>query len=144
MKIMVSGCAVLALWAGIGPGAAQDQATTSAPAAASDPLVAWARIWGDTKGKGVFTCEEWKQYAAKLFNQADRNHDGYLDVKEFEYVRKADPMLKDAEFAYFDDHRHGRVSRSEFTDKPNPLFTSYDAKGTCKVRLEDIAKPSAR
>jgi hypothetical protein len=50
MKIVVSGCAVLALWAGIGPGAAQDQATTSAPAAATDPLVGWARILGDTKG----------------------------------------------------------------------------------------------
>lgn len=104
----------------------------------------WARIWGDTKGKGVYTCEEWKQYAARLFNRADGNHDGFLDIKEFESVRKADPMLRDAEFAYFDERRRGRVSRSEFIDKPNPLFTSYDPKGTCKVKLEDISRSSAR
>ena len=105
MKIMVRGCSGPALCTAIGPGAAQDQTTSSGPAAVSGPFIAWARIWGDTKGDGVHTCEEWKQYAARLFNQADRNHGGYLDAKEFESIRKADPILKDTEFAYFDDHR---------------------------------------
>jgi hypothetical protein len=143
MRTVVPGCVVLLLSAAVAPGAAEEP-TTAVPAGAGDPLVTWARIWGDTKGKGVYTCEEWKQYAARLFNRADGNHDGFLDIKEFESVRKADPMLRDAEFAYFDEHRRGRVSRSEFIDKPNPLFTSYDPKGTCKVKLEDISRASAR
>lgn len=138
MKRLVPGLAVCLLCATITTRIAEGQ-TPPKPAPAGDPLVAWAKIWGDSKGKGVYTCDEWKQYAGRLFNQADRNHDGYLDTKEFESVRKADPMLRDADFTYFDEHRHGRVSRGEFIDKPNPLFTSYDVKGTCQLKLEDIS-----
>ena len=104
-----------------------------------DPLVAWAAIWGDSKSEGVYTCEQWKQYATKLFSEANRSHDGYLDTKEFEAVRKADRMLRDADLGYFDDNRDGRVSRREFVDKPNPFFALYDKKGTCKVTLDDIS-----
>jgi Ca2+-binding EF-hand superfamily protein len=73
-----------------------------------------------------------------VFSAADQNRDGYLDAKEFEAVRKADPMFKNADVGYFDDNRDGRVSRSEFVDKPNPLFARYDKKGTCRVTLDEI------
>ena len=79
-----------------------------------DPFVTWAAIWGDTKREGVYTCEEWKQYATKIFNEADRNHDGYVDAQEFEAIRRADRMFKDADLGYFDDNRDGRLSRAEF------------------------------
>ncbi len=59
-----------------------------------DPFVTWAAIWGDTKREGVYTCEEWKQYATKVFNDADRNHDGFVDAQEFEAIRKADRMFR--------------------------------------------------
>jgi Ca2+-binding EF-hand superfamily protein len=104
-----------------------------------DPFVTWAAIWGDTKREGVYTCEEWKQYATKVFNEADRNHDGYVDAQEFEAIRKADRMFRDADLAYFDDNRDGRLSRAEFVDKPNPFFARYDKKGTCRVTLDDIS-----
>jgi hypothetical protein len=103
--------------------------------------VTWAAIWGDTKREGVYTCEEWKQYATKVFNDADRNRDGYVDVdaQEFEAIRKADRMFRDADLAYFDDNRDGRLSRAEFVNKPNPFFARYDKKGTCRVTLDDIS-----
>src|SRR5262249_29182449 len=103
-----------------------------------DPLLTWASVWGDQDRQGVYTCEEWKRYATKLFDQADRNRDGSLDAKEFEAIRKADSMFKDADLAYFDDNRDGKVSRAEFVDKPNPFFAQYDRKGTCRVSLDDI------
>lgn len=111
--------------------------------AGNDALVAWATIWGDVGRTGVFTCDEWKRYAAKLFNDADKNRDGYLSEEEFQSIRKADPMLKHADLAYFDDNRDGRVSRSEFLDKPNLFFAKYDRKHTCRVSYDDIVDVAA-
>ena len=104
----------------------------------NDRYLAWAAIWGDVKREGVYTCDEWKQYATKLFSDADRNRDGFVDAKEFGSIRQADPMFKDADLGYFDDNRDGRLSRAEFVNKPNPFFAIYDRKGSCRVTLDDI------
>ena len=104
----------------------------------NDALVAWAMVWGDVSRAGVFTCDEWKRYATKLFNDADKNRDGFLSEEEFKSIRSADPMLKGADLAYFDDNRDGRVSRSEFLDKPNLFFVKYDRKRECRVTFDTI------
>ena len=123
-------------------GAQQNEGVQKSFAAARargyDPLLTWASVWGDQDRHGVYTCEEWKRYATKLFDQADRNRDGFLEAKEFEAIRKADPMLKDADIGYFDDNRDGKLSRAEFVNKPNPFFAQYDRKGTCRVTLDDV------
>jgi len=116
---------------------AQTDSTRRRPGG-NDALVAWALVWGDVGRAGVFTCEEWKRYATKLFNDADKNRDGYLTAEEFESIRKADPMLKNADLAYFDDNRDGRVSRSEFLEKPNLFFVKYDRKRECRVTYDTI------
>jgi hypothetical protein len=141
MKVRISALLPVLLCSAIACAAAQERKNTGTSARyyGSDPFVSWAAIWGDPKREGIYTCEEWKQYATRVFKEADRNHDGYVDAKEFEAIRKADPMFKDADIGYFDDNRDGRVSRSEFVDKPNPLFARYDKKGTCRVTLDDIA-----
>jgi hypothetical protein len=54
-------------------------------------------------------------------------------------IRKSHPVFKGADLGYFHDNRAGRMSLSEFVDKPNPLFARYDKKGTCRVTLDDIA-----
>jgi len=133
-------CAVAFLIGVAWPAAAQERkSNTSALNPGSDPFVAWAAIWGDPNREGIYTCEQWKSYATGVFNAADRNRDGYLDTKEFEGVRNADPMFRNADLAYFDDNRDGRLSRSEFIDKPNPFFARYDRKGTCRVTLDDLS-----
>ncbi len=148
MRVGISGCALVILCIAMGSTAGQvrkgSETSTSRKYSGMDPFLAWATDWGDPKGEGVYTCEQWKQYATKVFNEADHNHDGYVDVQEFEAIRKAHAMFRDADVGYFDDNRDGRLSRGEFVDKPNPLFTRYDKKGTCRVTLDDIANASEK
>jgi hypothetical protein len=56
---------VLALCATAGPGSAQ-------VASEGDPMVTSAPVW-DADQNGIYTCDEWKQYACRMFNLADRN-----------------------------------------------------------------------
>lgn len=144
MKAWLSSCVLVLACAIAGAGAAQNDKGTPARYSVLDSLVSWASTWGDVKREGVYTCDEWKRYAARLFKDADRNHDGYLDAKEFETIRKADPMFREADLAYFDDNRDGRISRDEFVDKPNLFFIRYDKKGTCRVTLDDIGAATDR
>jgi hypothetical protein len=128
---------VVALCATAGSASAQG-------ASEGDPMVTSAPLW-DADHNGVYTCDEWKQYAGRMFNLADRNRDGYLDASEFKTIRQTAPMLKDADFAYFDDNHDGRVSRDEFVSKPNPLFARYDRNGDCKVTPEELkGEPSTQ
>src|SRR5271157_4092625 len=124
---------VLVLCATIGPVSAQDN---------SDPVVASAPLW-DADHDGTHTCEERKQYARRLFNQADPNHDGYVDATEFKTIQQAAPMFKEADLAYFDENRDGRVSRTEFVNKPNPIFARYDKNGDCKVTPAELKASSS-
>ncbi len=136
-------CALLLLCIATGTAAAQARTAADSTSIGRYPgfdrFLAWATVWGNLKGQGVYTCEEWKRYAEGLFKNADRNHDGYVDAQEFESIQQADSMLKGADLAYFDDNRDGRLSRSEFLDKPNPFFVRYDRKHTCQVTLDDIS-----
>jgi len=50
--------------------------------AGPNPLATAALRW-DINHDGVVTCDEWKAYATGLFNQADKNKDGYLDANDF-------------------------------------------------------------
>jgi len=123
--------------------AAQNRDTASSRSLRNDPLIAWAATWGDTRGTGLYTCEEWKRYAEKLFRDADKNRDGFLNEQEFKSVQQADRILKNADFGYFDDNKDGRISRAEFVDKPNPFFARYDRKNACSVSLDSIVNPSS-
>ena len=80
-------------------------------------------VW-DANHDGVYTCDEWKSYLDRMFTLADRNHDGRLDAKEFETVRKAAPVLADADFGYFDENQDGKITRSEFVSKPSEFHCS--------------------
>jgi len=138
-----SGWALLFLLVAAGGAAAQqrhpsDTTTATSRARGYDPYLTWASVWGDQEGRGVYTCDEWKRYVAKLFDQADRNHDGFVDAHEFDAIRKADRMFKDADIGYFDDNRDGKLSRAEFVNQTNPFFARYDRKGTCRVTIDEI------
>ena len=125
---------ILTLCATIGPISAQ-----SIPE--DDPTVASAHLW-DLDHNGTYTCDEWKQYATRIFNLADRNHDGYVDATEFKTIQQAAPMFKEADLAYFDENHDRRVSRDEFVNKPNPIFARYDKNGDCRVTSQELKEPS--
>jgi hypothetical protein len=94
-------------------------------------------VW-DTNHDGVYTCEEWKSFMDRLFTSADRNHDKSLSPAEFEAVKKADPTLADADFGYFDENQDGKITRSEFVEKPSVFILRFDKNGDCKVTQEEI------
>jgi hypothetical protein len=115
----------------------------SAPQPAQDPMLANGPPVWDTNHDGVFTCEEWKKYADRIFTSADRNRDGYLDAKEFETVRKADATFADADFGYFDENQDGKITRKEFVDKPSAFILRFDRNGDCRVTMDEIKAGSA-
>jgi EF-hand domain pair len=110
----------------------------SSPRPAQDPMLNnGPPIWDDNHD-GVYTCDEWKRYADRLFTSADRNHDGKLDPSEFETVRKADATLAEADFGYFDENQDGKITRKEFVEKPSAFILKFDRNGDCRVTPDEI------
>jgi hypothetical protein len=94
-------------------------------------------IW-DTNHDGILTCEEWKTFMDRLFVSADKGRKGFLTPQEFDSIKKADPSLADAEFAYFDENQDGKVSRKEFVEKPSIFILRFDKNGDCRVTPEEM------
>jgi hypothetical protein len=113
-------------------------------ATGDDPIIASLVNW-DFNHDEIFTCENWKRYMAQLFNHADRQKRGYITAREFEAIKSADPMFANADFDYFDEQKKGRITRSDFVDRPSPFFVRYDTKHTCRVARAEInaAAPAA-
>jgi Ca2+-binding EF-hand superfamily protein len=99
-------------------------------------LEAW-----DANHDGVYTCDEWKRYVERMFNLADRNHDGRLDQSEFATVRHTAPMLAEADFGYFDENQDGKITREEFVGKPSEFILSNDRNGDCRITPDEL-KPA--
>jgi hypothetical protein len=99
-------------------------------------------IW-DANHDGVYTCAEWKSYLDRMFTLADRNHDGHLDAKEFAIVRKAAPVLADADFGYFDENQDGKITRGEFVSKPSEFILTNDRNGDCRVTPDEMKAAAA-
>lgn len=94
-------------------------------------------IW-DANRDGVYTCDEWKKFADRMFTSADRNHDGKLDQTEFASVQKLDPALAEADLGYFDENQDGKITRKEFVEKPSAFILRFDRNGDCKVTNEEV------
>ena len=94
-------------------------------------------VW-DANHNGIYTCDEWKSYLDRLFNLADRNRDGHLDPSEFAIIRRAGTALADADFGYFDENQDGKITRSEFVDKPSEFILQYDKNGDCRVTPDEM------
>jgi hypothetical protein len=99
-------------------------------------------IW-DANRDGVYTCDEWKSFAERLFASADRNHDGKLDPSEFVTVQKAEASLAEADFGYFDENQDGKITRKEFVEKPNAFILRFDRNGDCRVTGDEIRAANA-
>jgi hypothetical protein len=108
-----------------------------AKSAAPDPLLESTSRW-DANHDGILTCDEWRQYANRLFTIADKNNNGFLDATEFQHIGKIEPIFAGADFSYFDDNHDGKVSRAEFVDKPSPFFARYDLNHDCRVTSQEL------
>ena len=46
--------------------------------------------------------------------------------------------LADADFGYFDENQDGKITRSEFVEKPSVFILRFDKNDDCKVTQEEI------
>ena len=99
-------------------------------------------VW-DANHDGIYTCDEWKSYLDRLFTLADHNRDGHLDPSEFKTVRQAGSTFADADFGYFDENQDGKITRSEFVDKPSEFILQFDKNGDCRVTPDEMKGASA-
>jgi hypothetical protein len=93
----------------------------------------------DRNRDNIVTCEEWKAYAAELFNGADANRDDNVEEAEWKAIVAVDRMFLTANHDYFDANNDGKVSRAEFVDKQNPAFKLMDTGNTCSLSGAQIA-----
>lgn len=93
----------------------------------------------DRNRDGIVTCDEWKAYAAELFDAADANRDGFLDRTEYSKIISTDRMFETVDFAYYDANGDGKVARTEFVDKPNRAFALLDKNNECKLTASQVA-----
>lgn len=107
------------------------------PAAVADPFIASMSRW-DANHDGTLTCDEWRQYANRMFTIADKNGDGFLDATEFRRIRQLEPIFADADMSYFDDNHDRRISRAEFVNKPSPFIVRYDLNHDCRVTSQEL------
>ena len=93
----------------------------------------------DTNRDGIVTCDEWRAYAAELFNGADANGDGSVDRTEYVTIVNTDRMFQTVEFRYYDANNDGKVDRAEFVDKPNRAFALLDKTNQCQLSASQVA-----
>jgi hypothetical protein len=101
------------------------------------PSTSGPDIW-DANHDGIYTCDEWKSYLDRLFTLADHNRDGHLDPSEFTIIRRAGPDFADADFGYFDENQDGKITRSEFVNKPSEFISQQDRNGDCRVTQDEL------
>jgi Ca2+-binding EF-hand superfamily protein len=135
------------LWIGVTMGLLLTGSSLALAQSAAQPaqdgmLKSGPPVW-DANGDGVFTCDEWKSFADRIFTSADRNRDGRLDPSEFTTVQRADTMLADSDFGYFDENQDGKITRREFVEKPNAFILRFDANGDCRVTADEIRAANA-
>lgn len=115
----------------------------SASPSAGDGLLRGGPPTWDANHDGIFTCDEWKAFADRIFTLADRNRDGKLDKTEFLTVQKAEAALADADFGYFDENQDGKITRREFVDKPSAFIVRFDRNNDCRVTADELRAATA-
>jgi len=97
-----------------------------------------SQTW-DLDKNGVVTCDEWAQYVASAFREADANGDGALDTSEYDNLIKSDRLFQVANLAYYDANGDGRVTLEEMQGKQNVAFKLLDKNQDCQIdRTETV------
>lgn len=97
-----------------------------------------AQTW-DLDKNGVVTCDEWGQYVAVSFREADANGDGILDADEWQSLIRNDRLFQVANLSYYDTNGDGRVTLEEMQGKQNLAFKLLDKNQDCQIdRTETV------
>ncbi|MDH7795436.1 MULTISPECIES: EF-hand domain-containing protein [unclassified Beijerinckia] len=107
----------------------------------SDVVLTTASDWGGQGG--VYTCDQWKAYLTRLFNQADVKRHGFIEAREFETIKRSSPLFERAEFGFFGADAKGRLNRQAFVNQRSLFFARYDKKGSCSVSSAELATATA-
>ena len=92
----------------------------------------------DRNKDGIVTCDEWKAYAAELFDGADAEHKGYLVPADWKRITAIDKMFETVDFKYYDANGDGKVDRAEFVDRPNHAFEMADRDHDCDLTTVEL------
>jgi hypothetical protein len=57
---------------------------------------------------------------------------------EFTIIRRAGTDFADADFGYFDENQDGKITRSEFVNKPSEFIVQYDKNSDCRVTQDEM------
>lgn len=131
--------AMATLLAGLVVGCASMASLTDDLSPVDRVFIIAAASW-DADKDGRVTCDEWKAYAATLFDAADTNRDGRLTPAEFERLTVNDKTFITADFTYFDADRDGVVTRAELVERPNPAFKHLDRDNDCVLDAQELSR----
>lgn len=104
----------------------------------------------DMNKDGTVTCDEWRQYATRAFQEGDANRDGALTLDEWSTVARNDALFVSANHDYYDANNDGKVTLEEMTGKQNAAFKMLDKNNDCqiahdeKVNVYSVAKPKEK
>ena len=92
----------------------------------------------DRNKDGVVTCDEWKAYAAELFDIGDVQRKGHLTPEDWKRITAVDKMFETVDFKYYDKNGDGKVDRAEFVDRPNRAFELADRDKNCQLTSVEL------
>lgn len=135
--IRVCALGLAAFVTGCGGGGGGFSSLTGGPSEADRVFLLAAGNW-DRNKDGVVTCDEWKTYAAELFDGADAERKGYLTPADWKRVTAVDKMFETVDFKYYDANNDGKVDRAEFVDRPNRAFELADRDHDCDLTSVEL------
>lgn len=92
----------------------------------------------DRNKDGIVTCDEWKAYAAELFETGDAERKGHMTRDEWGRLLKIDRMFEIVDFSYYDRNGDQKVDRAEFIERPNRAFELADRDKNCQLTAVEL------
>jgi hypothetical protein len=138
VRLFKTGCAGLAVVVSAAlSGCSSVPSLMGGPSEVDRTFLLAAGNW-DRNKDGVVACDEWKAYAAELFDGADAGRKGFVTPEEWKAITAIDKMFETVDFKYYDRNGDGKVDRAEFVDRPNRAFELADRDKNCQLTTVEL------